>query len=160
MHVSSPFFRTGFNYDRDAESDASGLDCFDASRTKQSFKDECDINTIMRKFGVTGQLPQNVRAPMYGDFADVFDYHSALNAIAKARESFDRMPAVVRARFHNEPEEFVDFCLKEENRSEMEKFGLLIPKPAVVEVDAPALVPVPDALSASVVAPAGVPKPA
>jgi len=117
--------RAAYSYDVDAASDEAGLRCLDESLTKQAFAEECDINTIVRRFGLTGELPVGVRMPTYGDFEGVSDFHSAMNAVAKARESFDTMPAHVRARFHNDPGEFVDFCSDEANRAEAEKLGLV-----------------------------------
>lgn len=133
-----PFLRTEFNYDRNAASDESGLACNDESLAKQSFAEECDINTIVRRFGLTGSLPVDVRMPTYGDFDSVNDYHSALNAIIAADESFLAMPAEVRARFHNDPAEFVAFCDDEANREEAVKLGLVLPKAAGLAADAPA----------------------
>lgn len=124
---SVPFLRDSFNYDRDAASDDSSLSVFDDSLTHQSFADECDINTIMRRFGVTGQLPEAVRAPTYDDFTNVVDYHTACNAIAVAGEAFDQMPAEVRARFNNDPQKFLEFCSNEDNRPEAIKLGLVVP---------------------------------
>lgn len=130
MKVTNVFLRTENNYDRDAASIAAGLKCMDETRTKQSFKEECDINTIMRKFNVTGQLPQNVHAPTYEDFSDVTDFHTAMNAIVAANESFDKMPAETRYRFNNDPQRFVEFCSDGGNRAEMIKMGLIPPPPA------------------------------
>lgn len=126
--VEVPFLRSAYNYDRNKASDESGLTCEGESLTKQSFKAECDINEIVRRFGLTGELPIGVRAPTYGDFADVFDYHSAMNAIARAGEAFDAMPAEVRARFHNDPGEFLEFVNNDGNRDEAVKLGLVLPK--------------------------------
>ena len=77
------FLRTPYNYDTDEASEASGLKCLDESKTKQSFQEEADINTIVRRFGLTGQLPSGIQAPTYGDFTEVTDFHTAMNAIAK-----------------------------------------------------------------------------
>lgn len=130
--MREPFVRSAYNYDRDLASDESGLRCEDVSLAKQSFAEECDINTIVRRFGVTGELPTNVRMPTYGDFSTVVDFQSAMNAIASANESFDAMPAEVRSRFHNDAGEFVDFCSREENRAEAIKLGLVLPKAAAL----------------------------
>lgn len=128
--VKTPFLRTAYNYDTNQASIDSGLACpRDESKTQQHFKEECDINTIVERFHITGELPENVRMPTYADFTDVFDFHTAMNAIAKANESFDQMPANIRARFQNDPAQFVDFCSKEENREEAIKLGLVPPKP-------------------------------
>lgn len=136
-----PFIRSPYNYDMNEASDASGLACRDESRAKQSFAEECDINTIVRRFGLTGHLPVGVRMPSYGDFSQVVDYHTAMNAIASANESFDRMPAEVRARFNNSPAAFVEFCSNEENRAEAVKLGLVVPQAAELASSAPVAVP-------------------
>jgi len=136
-----PFIRSANNYDRNVASDASGLDTGPDSMTQQSFAEECDINTIVRRFGLTGELPSGVRMPTYGDFTGVRDFHDAANAIAMANESFAALPAEVRARFQNDPGAFVDFCSLEANRAEAERLGMVLPKvvaaPPVGPTDAP-----------------------
>lgn len=127
MSFKPPFLRSAFNYDMFEASKESALFCPEPGKTKQSFKDECDINVIVERFGLTGQLPEGVVAPVYGDYTDVFDFHSAANAMAVAHEAFDLMPANVRARFNHDPGAFVDFCSDESNRSEAEKLGLIFP---------------------------------
>lgn len=135
-----PFLRSAFNYDMDAASDRTGLTCDDPSLAVQSSRDEVDINTIVRRFGLTGQLPAEVSIPQYGDFSEVVDFHSAMNLVSQAREGFDRMPPQVRARFSNDPGVFVDFCSDPDNADELVKLGLRIPpiiqevKPIKVEV--------------------------
>lgn len=114
-------------YDPDQVSAETGLECLDLTRTKQADAEEADINTIVRKFGITGKLPEGVRAPTYADFDDVFDFHTAQNAIIAAKDSFMRMPAAIRARFDNDPGAFVDFCSDPENVDELGKMGLLAP---------------------------------
>lgn len=125
----TPFLRTAYNYDRDAVSDETGLRCEDESLAKQSFAEECDINTIVKRFRISGELPTGVVAPVYADYEDIFDFHSAMNAIAKAHEAFDAMPAEVRTRFQNDPAAFVAFCSDGANRDEAEKLGLVFKKP-------------------------------
>lgn len=121
-------FFTGYNADPNEISSASAVVFEDASLTKQSFKDECDINTIVRNFGLTGQLPvSNNVAPQYGDFTDVVDYRTALDAVIQANDSFMSLPAEVRKRFGNDPADFVDFCSDPNNRDELIKLGLVVP---------------------------------
>lgn len=124
-----PFLRTQYNYDMNAAGDESALKCQDLSLAKQSFAEECDINTIVKRFGLTGKLPENIRMPTYGDFSGVKNFHDAMNAIAQANEAFDAMPAHVRTRFDNDAGKFVDFCNDENNREEAVKLGLVPPKP-------------------------------
>lgn len=126
----APFLRNGFNYDREAASLATGLCCEDPSLTQQQFKDDADINVIMRRFGLTGQMPTGVRVPSYGDFEGITDFRSALAALDAAEASFMQMPGEVRARFMNDPGLFVDFCSNPANKEEMLKLGLIDAPPA------------------------------
>jgi phage internal scaffolding protein len=123
--MSKLFLRSLGNYDSDKVSVETGLACEDPSLAQQQFKDECDINTILDRFNVTGQLPVSALQPQFGDFSGVTDYQSALNAVLDAQESFDALPARVRERFANDPAAFVDFCLDEANRGEMKALGLI-----------------------------------
>lgn len=134
--MKPPLLRTEYNYDMNQAGDDCGLECKDPSLTKQSFKEESDINTIVDRFKIHGELPQNVRLPTYEDFTGVFDFHSAMNAVAIARESFDKMPANVRTRFHNDPQEFVEFCNHKDNLAEARKLGL-VPPEELPEPEAP-----------------------
>lgn len=134
------FLRDGFNYDAFQVSKETGLDCsVEPSLAKQSFAEECDINTIVKRFGLTGEYPQGLRAPTYGDFTGIFDFRSAMSAVVEAQQAFDEMPAEVRARFGNDPAAFVDFCSNGENRAEAEKMGLVLPKPVEEAAAAPAV---------------------
>jgi len=94
--------------------------------TKQSFRDECDINNIMKKYRRTGVLPTLIKEnPMWGDFSNPVDFQEAQNIVIKAVEQFQSLPAHVRERFNNSPEKFLEFTHKKENREEMGRLGLL-----------------------------------
>ena len=60
--------RSAFDYDSESVSLETGFVDNTESMTQQSFKDECDINVILRRFAVTGELPDNIRVPQYQDF--------------------------------------------------------------------------------------------
>lgn len=128
--------RSPLNYDADVVSRATMLGNFEPTRAQQQFKDEVDINTIARNFGMTGRLPECVRMPTFGDFADVVDYQTALNAARRASQSFMEMPAEVRLRFNNNPQEFLEFCSNGANRDEAVKLGL-ISSPPISASEAP-----------------------
>lgn len=121
----TPFLRTPYNYDTDAASNESGLACEEPSLAQQHFKEECDINTILTKFNVTGLLPEAPLSPLYGDFTGIGDYHSALNAVIAAQDEFDALPAQIRSRFDNDPEKLIAFMDDENNRTEAEALGLV-----------------------------------
>jgi len=137
MKKSSPFLRTPYNYDTDAASNESGLHCEDASLAQQHYKDECDINNILRQFNITGMLPEQAVSPRYGDFTGINDYHSALNQVIAAEDEFMSLPATLRARFENDPAQLIDFLDNPENKNEAIKLGLVkedVELPQVVEV--------------------------
>lgn len=78
-------------------------------RTKDSFKDECDINKIMKKYLRYGQLPALVqREPQYGDFSEVPDYQEALEIVHRAEVAFSALPAAVRRECENDPAVFLE----------------------------------------------------
>ncbi|AXL15187.1 internal scaffolding protein [Microviridae sp.] len=129
--MKTPFLRTNYNYDRNVASNESGVACEEPSLAQQHFKDECDINNILRQFNITGQLPTNTLSPRYGDFTGVVDYQSALNAVIEAEDGFMTLPAETRAMFGNDPEQLINFLADEGNRAEAEKLGLVDPKPVV-----------------------------
>jgi phage internal scaffolding protein len=108
-----------------------GLDCSDSpSLTKQSDKDSCDINQILKRFEETGQLPEMIKNnPQYGDFSDPLDYQAALNVVNIANEQFMAMPAAVRTRFGHSPEAFLAFCNDPKNGDELVRMGLATKKP-------------------------------
>lgn len=138
----TPFFRTPFNYSMDQASLESSLHCDDLSLAQQSAKDECDINVIMKNFGQGQSLPDNYRTPQFGDFTEIDDYHSAMNAVAKAAEAFDQLPAEMRYRFGNDPQNLLEFVADDKNRPEAIKLGLLPPPPVPAAPDAPKAPPV------------------
>lgn len=110
------------------------LVCDDPSLAQQQFKDEVDINVLLERFKVTGRMPEGVRIPSFGDFNGVSDYRTALDALRTARDSFMMLPAKLRSEFHNSPQEFLEFCSKEENLPRLRELGLAVPaKPDVYQ---------------------------
>ncbi len=132
--MKTPFLRTPYNYDTIAASDESGMACEEPSLAQQQFKDECDINNILRQFNITGQLPDMPLSPKYGDFTGISDYKTALDRVITADEEFMNLPATLRARFDNEPANLIEFLNNEENRLEAEKLGLVQPKEDLASV--------------------------
>lgn len=125
---SRVFVRTPYNYSIELASLESGLACPEPTMAQQQFKDECDINLIAERFGLTGLLPQGAVMPTFQDFDGVFDYQTAMNAVLAADAAFMGLPANVRERFGNDPQAFVEFCSDSRNREEAAKLGL-VPRP-------------------------------
>lgn len=123
------FVRTPYNYDVDAASDAAGTVNDKPTMTQQQFKEEVDINTIVERFGLTGQLPENVRVPEYGDYTDaVTDYHTALNMLNEADAAFMQLPAKVREEFGNNPQRLLEFVADEKNAARAAELGITNPR--------------------------------
>lgn len=105
-------------------------------RSKQSFKDQCDINFIMGRYLRSGNIDWLSRHD--GVFGEVpaQTFHDAMNIVAKAKEMFADLPAEVRKRFANSPEEFLKFSQASDkdgvllNIDELRKLGLAKPAAA------------------------------
>lgn len=94
--------------------------------TKQEFREECDINNIMKRYEKDGVLTHfNKYQGQYGDFADVSEYHEAMNKVVAADTMFMSLPASIRDRFGNDAGKFLDFVGDEKNLKEMHEMGLL-----------------------------------
>lgn len=120
-----PFVRSANNYDRDMVSNDTGLICPEPTLAKQEFAEECDINYIADRYGLTGELPQVLDLPRFGDFTGIFDFMGAQNAVVKARQQFMTLPAKARARFDNDPQKLLTFLEDPENRDEAIALGLV-----------------------------------
>ena len=83
--------------------------------TQQSFKEECDINNIMRKHqaGQAVKVSENYLNGRYADLPHPDDHIAALNQVIAAQQAFDAMPSSLRSRFHNDPGEFLAFMADE-----------------------------------------------
>lgn len=100
-------------------------------RTKQSFKDECDVNQIIKNFTTTGVLQNPMeKEGEYGDFTST-DLHSAMNMVAQADSMFEELPSGLRNKFDNEPTKFLDFVQNPDNREELIKMKLIKKEPPV-----------------------------
>lgn len=139
MRKREIFIRSSYNYDMDAASNESALICSDPSLAIQSAEEESNINTIVRRFGLTGELPNDVKMPQSGDFTNLPDFHTAMNIVRKTQEEFLRVPADLRARFGNDPQAFMRFVEDDANYEEARRLGLLkpvavVPEPMAVRV--------------------------
>lgn len=114
-------FQTRYDFQR-----RPGVQFTGKSRTKQSFKDECDVNNILKKYKESGIPPREMGPGAFGDFSNVTDFQSALNAVAEAQETFASLPAHVRDFFGNDAVRFVSFSEDPKNVDKMVELGLAI----------------------------------
>lgn len=95
-------------------------------RTKQQFKDECDVNLLMARYLRTGILdgsdPSTAR---YMDVSAPIDYHEAMNFVCEAQGQFYNLPANIRSRFGNDPGELLSFLENPFNKAEAIALGLV-----------------------------------
>ena len=112
---------------------SDGLICETPSRTQQQFKDECDVNNILRNYVNTGILTHtSAVAPQFGDFSSLpSDYGEALDLIEQSRQQFMSLPSEVRERFDNSPRKLVEFLSDQANIDEAVKLGLAVKKEEV-----------------------------
>lgn len=97
----------------------------EVSLTHQSFRDECDINHIMKRYEKTGILDHvNKHQGAYGDFTQVASYQDALQVVSEAERMFLTLPARIRAEFDNDPGTFLQFATNPDNGERMVELGL------------------------------------
>lgn len=101
------------------------------SLTRQEFKNESDINQIMKKYQRTGALTHFAKyAPTYGDFSPC-DLQTAQNLILNAEQLFAELPSSIRALTKN-PEGFFAFVNDPANAATLVTLGLTkAPEPIV-----------------------------
>lgn len=98
------------------------------SRTKQEFRDECDINNIMKRWKRGQAISHlNEARPSFGDFTHVRDYLTAFEAVSEAQDAFAQLSAEIRDRMGNDPATLLAFMEDPENKEEAEELGLLNP---------------------------------
>lgn len=102
-------------------------------KTHQEHREDCDIMTIVSRFRKSGALPFNREEPMYGDFDTGMDFHTAMDRILEAEQSFDRLPSAVRALCENDPGKFLDMLNDEESVKKMQEAGLKFVEPDVTK---------------------------
>lgn len=99
------------------------------SKTKQSFKDECDINVIMRRYEATGILPgmERMAGARYVDCTGA-DFQAAQMLVASAKSMFNELPSRIRDRFGNDPQKLMEFLEDGRNLEEARELGLARPE--------------------------------
>lgn len=119
-------FKTAYTPD---DSEKCATINLEESLTQQADAKDCDINIIMERYAVTGQLPQvTALQPLFADFTTVTDYKGALDLIRKAEEAFAAVPAKIRQQFGNNAQAFIDFAENPDNLETLRKWGLANPK--------------------------------
>lgn len=103
-----------------------GFDFSSGGMTKQSFKDECDINVIMKRYEATGVIPFPERAAQ-GQYLDVsqVDFVDAMRLVADAKSAFQNLPSRIRDRFGNDPAALLSALEDPRMHEELRELGVL-----------------------------------
>ncbi len=114
---------------------------FGKSMTKQSFKDETDINKILQRAQKTGTISHlNKYEAQYGDFSD-YDFFNNSLMMAKGREIFDELPSEVRNEFKNSPAGFFKYVNSPENKDKLAKLLPALAEPGRQNISTSGIVP-------------------
>lgn len=99
---------------------------------EQSHKDEVDINNIVARHGADNVAA--ISQLQNWAFDDVVgnDFQESMNAIIKARDTFEQVPSRIRKEFDNDPAKFLDFVRNPDNQEQLYDWGLA-QRPPVVE---------------------------
>lgn len=130
-HFYFPHSRAATGYTGMLRDHVTGKYVKPVARTKQEFRDECDINNVIRQYKLTGQIQHinmQAQAGAYTDLPDTLDFQDALELVRDAQASFATLPSKVRDRFNNNPAEFLAFVHDPSNIDEARNLGLLTPK--------------------------------
>lgn len=91
------------------------------TKTIQSEKTHSNINNIVAKAHRTGQLPILMRRQPIPSLPDAMSYQEALDKVVFAQQSFERLPAAVRAEFGNNPQNMLQAVEQSQNNPDMKK---------------------------------------
>lgn len=106
-------------------------------RTKQAFKDETDINKILKKAQKAGSLSHFMKhGAVYGDFSDVPDLIEAKHRIDAGQAIFDELPSELRREFANDQFRFFEYVNDPANAARLPE---LLPELAEPGMQAPAV---------------------
>lgn len=119
------------------------------SRTKQSFRDQTDINLIVKNHTEGAHIPLPTRQPTYGDFSAVVDLRTAIETVEAADAAFMALPADVRTAALNEPDILLEMLANEDGAQRLVDAGLPVqglektPEPTEPPVVQPPAEPIP-----------------
>lgn len=95
------------------------------SKTDQSFKKECDVNNIVKQYAKTGQITHLARTQgVFADLSNVDDLLSSYDDIKQAESAFLKVPAELRKKLHNDPNNLISYLQDPKNDLEAIQYGL------------------------------------
>jgi len=97
----------------------------------QGDKDDADINVLVARFGIAGEMPPPRPGAAFGDFSEAHDFQSAMDALVGAQNAFYELPARVREEFGNDPARLIQFVQssRPSDIARAREMGLIPPEP-------------------------------
>jgi len=95
--------------------------------TQQQFKEDTHLPTLMRRWAKQGiGLDTMRRMPgAYGDFRNVTDYQTAMDAVLEAKQAFATLPAATKRAFSHDPSRLLAALNDPARHDELVTLGVL-----------------------------------
>lgn len=100
-------------------------------KTRQEFKAESDINTLMKR-GEAAIVPALREGGFFADVSQIGDLHDCLEKVRRATEVFGALPPEVRSAFDNEPALFTAAFDSPEGIAKLRELKIVAEPPDVV----------------------------
>jgi len=109
------------NLPKDKDGRLKQVSSYPDGRTKQCFKDECDIQKIMARADKAGTISHLQKYEgVYADYSDV-NFQEMENQLAAGNEIFASLPAELRQEFKQSPQAFFRYVNDPANKDELLK---------------------------------------
>lgn len=121
-----PFWKTPYNFDFDQEVKETSTIPDPESKTDQTFTDDSDINTIVKKIGLGLAVVEPLNPAQFG-VQNKMTYVEMQAHLAEHRAHFYNLPPDVREEFQNDPARWSDQVvehLKSEDFEALERIGI------------------------------------
>ena len=127
-------------YDEKGNPEPTGgnpLGNFEDTLTEQSHEKETNINEIVKKHGaVLSQGYVDISSLRFDDVSNN-DFQEMVHMLMKGKESFEKVPSVIRNKFENDPAKFMDFVHNPDSKDQLVEWGMLKesdPPPSPIKV--------------------------
>ena len=103
--------------------------CDETQMTVQEDATDCDILTIIKRYSPEDIVNSaQLAKEQFADVSNISDYQTSLNFVMNAQERFLALPAEIRNKFDNDPQNLLHaFDNMDKYRADLEELGL-VPK--------------------------------
>lgn len=111
---------------------------------QQQFKNDCDINTIMKRIQKDEALNHVQKHQLEYGVTTPTSYHQSLNIIKAADSMFADLPSQIRNEFNNNPQAFLKFVQDPKNQDRAYELGIALSTKAAEAAEPPGAAKTPD----------------